>query len=147
MATLSQLERAERQATVLRLRAEGLTFSQIGEHIGMSHMAAFRDYKSAISETVGRAAEDYRAVMIARNERLVAALMPKALAGSPRHCEVILAADKRTAELLGLDAPRKVEHLINREYASQLAAEYGLTVDEVLEEAERILKHAAEVAA
>lgn len=138
--------REERAAAVLIYAAEHPRAGErvIAAALGIPRGTVHDDLTRARRMTIERPADDYRAVMIARNETLIAALMPKALAGSPRHAETILAADKRTAELIGLDAPRelKIAHEI-KERAKMLAAEFGLDVADVLAEAEAIVTMAA----
>lgn len=135
--------REERAAAVLTYAAEHPRAGErvIGAALGIPRGTVHEDLTRARKLTIERAADDYRAVMIARNETLIAALMPKALAGSPRHAETILLADKRTAELIGLDAPRqvKIAHEM-KERAQRLAAEFGLDVADVLAEADAILQ-------
>jgi hypothetical protein len=134
--------REDRIAAVLTYAASHprATERQMAAAFGLPKTTLHRYLSDGRRQTVERAADDYRAVMIARNETLIAALMPKALAGSFKHAEVILAADKRTAELMGLDAERKttVRHVIEQ-MAKTLPSLDGVSVEDVIAEAERII--------
>ena len=118
---------AERRARVLAWFAENptATFRMAADALGSPKTTVERDPKAALAGISTRTRDAFVASMIARNEAIVNACMPLTLRrGSVAHGQLALAADKRTAELLGLNAPAKVEHL-HRQIAERAAAESG----------------------
>lgn len=103
--------KAARTATALELRVAGLTIDQIAERLGVSHAQAHADVSSALAKAAERTkdkAEELRELGVARCEAIVARLMGHA--DNPKAAAVILKAEDRRAKLLGLDAPKKLEH-------------------------------------
>ena len=139
---------AERRARVLAYFAErpAATYRRAGADLGIPKSTVVDDHRAALAVYTDRAVAAYVAIMVARNETLVGAFMPMALRrGSVAHAQVVLAADKRTAELLGLNAPKKVESTMDinvRRVAEEVAAEFGRPVSDVLAEADAILAEA-----
>lgn len=128
---------AERDAQACRLRTRGLSYREIAEQLGYADEAhAYRAVKKILLETVQEAGDELRAVEVARLDALLAKVWAVL---ERRHLHVssgrivtielddgtkvpleddgptlaaadrVLAIAKRRAELLGLDAPKKIE--------------------------------------
>lgn len=153
------LDRAQRRARVVAYFSERprATVRDAERDLGIPKSTVQRDRDAAIAETVGRAADVYIAAMVGRNEAIVEAFMPLALRrGSVQHAQAVLAADKRTAELLGLDAPKRAEltgkdggpiqHELTllRAAIERHAHREGLTVEDVMAEVPGILAEGRE---
>lgn len=125
---------------VVRYFAEhpNATERQAAADLGLTKSTVHNDIKRAREATIKRAAEVYVAAMIQRNEAIIEAFMPPVLRrASTPHATLVLAADKRTAELLGLDAPTRVdiEHRIR-----QMAEAVGIDPEAAIAEAEAIIR-------
>lgn len=124
----AQKEDTQRQrAEVLRLRRTGMSFTAIGEQLGVTRQRAHQVYSSALAEIPAQEVHEYRVEQAARldalleraNEVLAAnAVMVQhgkvvMLDGSPvpdptvilAAIKTILDVEQRRAKLLGLDAP------------------------------------------
>lgn len=105
-------DRAVRRASVLSYAAANprSTIRQIADALKLPKSTVQTDLDVAIKETIGRSADAYRAAMIARAESIVDVALHMALSrGSVPHAQLVLAADKRISEMLGLDAPKRTE--------------------------------------
>lgn len=118
----------ERQATELRLA--GATYEEIGQRLGISGPGAFAAVMRVLRRQAARTAEDageLRQIEVARLDRMQARLAA-ALHGSPaplvlaRLVDSALRVMKRRAELLGLDAPTRINVDLNTLTDEQLAA-------------------------
>lgn len=68
------------------------------------------------------------------------------LAGDPRYLDTILKAEQRKADLLGLDAPRRVEITANPEFVGRpdrAAGELGMTIEEATRITDGFLREGA----
>lgn len=116
----------EREAAILRLRAEGRTFAQIADDLGFSSASTcHRAYRRALDRTVREAADELRAL---ESERLDAlwrrwfALATDPDNASHQAARVCLRIMERRARLLGLDAPTRAE-VLTPELDEQIRAE------------------------
>lgn len=137
----SVLAQAERRAQVARYFAEhpNATYRQAEQALAIPKSTIAHDVEALRAALLARGAETYLATMVQRNEAIIEAFMPLVLRkGSVAHAQTVLAADKRTAELLGLDAPKKAVVEL-RNLAERAAAQYGLDPAQIVAEAERIL--------
>jgi predicted DNA-binding protein YlxM (UPF0122 family) len=94
----------------LDLRAEGLTFQEIAEKLEISKTRAYELVKEALDEV--REENNIRAVhlrdlSLRRINKIRAKLWDNR--GKPDTAMALVRLEKREAELLGLDAPRKIE--------------------------------------
>ena len=106
-AELKLITERQQQAFTLLIE-EGLTMEQIGVRLGVSNRTAFMDcvaVKNAMPAVLGHdGVELIKRRHLHLIERVITAHIGKA--GQPAHASVILAALKRSAEMIGLDAPR-----------------------------------------
>jgi hypothetical protein len=105
-----RIEVAEREAKALDLRKAGLTYDQIGAQLGgISRSRAAHIVRRALDRLVQEPGEELVKLEVERLDMLWRALLPKALAGSPRHAEVAVRVLESKRKLLGVDAPTKTE--------------------------------------
>ena len=134
-----RIEAAKRQAQALELRMAGRTWWEIAQALNYKtpegpQMAV----KAALSKTLTPPAEQFRALALERLSKVVQVFWPAFLRGDERSGMMVLRAVADIRQLLGLDAPVKVQVDI-REEATRIAKELGLNPDDVMAEAERIL--------
>ncbi len=104
---------AIRDAEILQLRAiMRLTFQQIADKLGMSKAGVFKAYKRAVTMQEADRAKLGTAVRegeLALIDKLQQAVIKKALQGDPKAQDQVRKGMKQRAELLGLNAPVKIE--------------------------------------
>lgn len=142
-----EIERAARRMQVADLLTSGVTDqSRIAGRLGVNQSTVSRDIKIIEAQWHERAAE---AIDIAkgkdldRTERLIEALWPDAITGKWRATDRVIALMQHRARLLGLNAPEKREDTQRVEVsimAQRIAEETGLNAQEILAEAQRILR-------
>jgi nucleotide-binding universal stress UspA family protein len=126
-----------------KARNPNLTGDEIAARLGLPERTVRRDIKAAELAVNEMAADCVRAAIVERNGQIIAAHLPLALAGKTRNAEIVFAAHKELRELFGVDEPVRREVTVEvRERARQLADEFGLSVDDVLAEADLILRAA-----
>lgn len=70
------METAMRDAQALRLRARGMSYQQIADEVGYSEKgAAYKAVQRGMEETIGEAAEEVRALEVARLDAMYEAVM------------------------------------------------------------------------
>lgn len=133
-----RIETAERQRKAVELRKAGLGYDAIAVECGYrDRSGAYRAVMAALRALVREPAEELRDLEVARLDDMLKGLWVNARKGNVYAIDRVLKIMTRRAELLGLDAPKKVK--IVQEEAARLADEYGLTTAEILAEAEAIL--------
>ena len=157
----SDVERAERAALALRLRASGAGYEAIGRQLGCSTATAWREVKSGLKEIQSEPAPELIELESARLDRLLVAIWPYAIgftetrqdgkekrhAPSPEAIDRVLKIQARRAKLLGLDAPTKKDvtgEWIMKGAVERAAEQYGLDPREVLAQAERLFRELSE---
>lgn len=146
-AKQQEIEREDRRRKVAAILLSGVTDQvQIAKQLGVSQPTIHRDVKAIEERWRDQAAADIATAKgraLSQIHRMIAALWPKALQGDEGAINQIRQLLQREAAMLGYDAPKRVEgkfDIETRRAAERVAAELGLSVDEVLDEAERILK-------
>lgn len=128
-----------RRQKALDLRCAGARYRQIGKELGVSWVQAFRDVETALAETdavTKKKAERLRDIDVARCERLIMSMTPKARQGDAKAVHAILHAMERAAKLLGTDAPERVLHA-GMIIASEQLASARSSLDEKLGQLEQ----------
>lgn len=101
-----------RRAAVLKLRIEGHSERYIAAQLGVSKTTVHEDIGASLVELADErleATESWRDLHLARLERLVAAVWPKAEGGDDFAIDRVVKLLKSEARLLGLEAPKKIE--------------------------------------
>src|SRR5262249_44212850 len=103
---------AERRLACVRLRAEGLSFREIGERLGLSHEAARQHVRVALRQRareIADAADELRAGEAAKLHPAAGGSPPPGWAGGRRARAPWPNSRQRFAALLGLDLARPPE--------------------------------------
>lgn len=107
--SVRRLSAVERQLQALDLRKTGASYPQIARALGYkSPSGAFQAVNAALERVVREPAEEVRALELERLDRLQFAAWPAASQGDVKAIDAILRIMKRRAELLGLDAPTRI---------------------------------------
>lgn len=103
---------AVRQNRALELRMAGATYQQIADALGWSNKGtAWEAVQAALARddaAVAGIREEYRALQLARTERMLRGIWTKVVAGDGPMYDRALRTLERQAKLLGLDAPVQV---------------------------------------
>lgn len=114
----------QREDDVVRLRTrERLTFVEIGRRLECDEKAArdaWKRARTAAHQDAAEALDAWRAEMLATCEAVLDGMVPKALAGDPRAAEAATKVIERTARLLGLDAPTKINATVTDEMTAKI---------------------------
>lgn len=133
-----------RRTKVAEMLLARKTQMQMADELGVGQATINRDVKAIRKEWHAERMQDleeYIADDLARLAAAEAAMWPLVIAGKPHAVDRLLSIMDRRAKLLGMDAPQRVDisHAL-RDEALKFAAQYGLDPDEVLAEANAILK-------
>jgi hypothetical protein len=147
---------AERQLQVLRMRATGATYDDIAKALGLGNRGvAHRIMQKALKDVIKEPVQEVVQLELARLDRLLAAIWGPAIGvvqinGLTTNVppdlfalDRVLSIMQRRAKLLGLDAPIKKQisgEFVMKGAAEQIAEKYGLDADEVLAQAEELLR-------
>ena len=132
-----RIRAVEKQRQALELRMAGRTLAEIAQVLHYAnHQGAEKAIKAALQKTLQPTADEFRAVALERLEKVVQVHWPAMLARDEKSSALVLRTIKDIRELLGLDAPQKLDI---RVAVAALAAQYGLSPEELLREAERII--------
>jgi DNA-binding CsgD family transcriptional regulator len=113
----------QREADALDLRAEGLTFQEIGARLGVSRQMAARIVRRGLRALPRESAAELVVLQDAQLDMIWAAMFPRAVEGSPRAAAVCIRVLERRAKLHGLDAPTRTEVRMSVEEVDALDAE------------------------
>lgn len=104
------LRAAELRVKITDLRKRGLSHRQIADQLGIAFQTSAKHVKRELGLLAKQAAEnadEIRQLEVLRLDELLFALWPNRR--EPRYTDSILRVMSRRAELLGLDAPTKVD--------------------------------------
>lgn len=111
----------ERQAVELHLA--GASYDAIAEQVGYRDRGgAYKAVRRALERAVISSVDEQRESAVARCDRMLRALWPKALGGDPDAEKACHRWETRRAKLLGLDAPTQVRATITSELDSEIEA-------------------------
>lgn len=105
---------AARRLKALSLRQAGASFRDIASQLGVSRQQAYRDVDAALSELAElqrEKTEKLRALELARLDRLLLAVWPRAQGGDLQAVDRAVRILERISRLMGLDAPTRVSHI------------------------------------
>lgn len=109
-----KIDKLERDRKILEMRRRGCDYDKIASEIKVNDASyAAKLGKKAIEKYKRKCEEDASALVTLQKMQIndvINANYPAAMNGDPKAAQVIIAAMKRLAELMGLDAPTKHEH-------------------------------------
>jgi hypothetical protein len=101
-----QIEADERQAKALELRKAGVSLSDIAAELGYASPSGVSEaIKAVLEKTRAEPAAEYREIMTARLDEMLATIWPVALSGDMDAMMTVLRIEERRARLMGLDRP------------------------------------------
>lgn len=110
--SVRQLKARQHEEQALELRLGGASYAQIGEALGMSASGAFKAADRALlrhAAATDEKAEKLRRIEVARLDRLLMGVWPRAKKGDEHAARVALQISKRRCELLGIDRKPRPE--------------------------------------
>ena len=100
----------DRELAVVELRRTGETWDRIARAIGYANAAgAYKAYKRAVVRTLQQPTDELREMELDRIDRLQRAYWKDAIDGNHKSAEFVLKLIGKRAELLGLDAPQRIQ--------------------------------------
>lgn len=109
MATKQTVEAADRTRQALELRMAGYTYDAIAEQLGYRNRSgAYLAVDRALKATLREPADHVRELEQDRLDRLQRGVWDDAIKGDSFKVDRVLKIMERRADLLGLDAPKKV---------------------------------------
>jgi hypothetical protein len=138
----TRLTAARRRVLALELRKAGASVRAIADQLGAGKTTIARDLQRALADLLAvevASMDELRALELARLDAALVAIWPKVRAGDLLAVDRLVRLSKRRSELLGLDAPVRVDIA---GYIRQLAEAEGLDPEEAVSEAERIVREA-----
>jgi hypothetical protein len=123
-----QIEVLDKSRQAVELRLMGMTFEEIAQKLGYTdRSSAKKAVDRVLMRTLRGPAEEYRALVLGRLEMVIRSNWARMRAGDYNAGRMVLRALQQEANLLGLNAPVKVnvDHIIRK-----MATEYGLSEDE-----------------
>lgn len=102
----------EREQIALDMRKSGSSFREIGEALGITEMGASKAVRRAlkrINDGIAENVEEVRRLEVERLDRMLLAMDQKVAKGDLGAIETALKLSKRRSELLGCDAPKKMD--------------------------------------
>jgi len=110
MAKSPDPEVIEREAQVVKLRAQGMTWEQIAEAVGYAAPAvAQRAYVRANNRILVDDIKELRQIGQDRLDTALQAIWPDVLAGDIPAINTLIRLEERRAKLYGLDMPTKIQ--------------------------------------
>lgn len=119
----AEIARAERRATVLRMRNAGATWKSIADQVGVSVDTCVRDVQAALREILREPAEDMIANQRAMLHDMKRAVFVRALRGEDAAIDRMVKLFDHEAKLFGLYAPARVNVGVSDEDFAATAVE------------------------
>lgn len=133
----SRIRAVEKQRQALELRMAGRTLAEIAKMLGYAnHAGADYAIKTALRKTLEPTAAEFRSLALERLTKVLQVHWPAMLQHDEKASILVLRTIKDIRELLGLDAPQKLDI---RMQVEELALQYGLSPEELLREAQAII--------
>jgi len=106
-----RIQAVHKQRQALELRMAGRTYDEIAAQMGYSnHSSALYAVKKALEKTLEAPAAQYRALTLERLTKVLQVFWPAMLGGDDDAARTVLHALRDIRQLMGLDAPQKLEH-------------------------------------
>ena len=104
----------EKQRIALELRMAGRTLAEIAKELGYAnHTSALYAINTALQKTLQPTADDFRALTLERLTKVLQIHWPLMLNRDEKSTVLVLKAIKDMRELLGLDAPVKLDVMLH----------------------------------
>lgn len=110
MSEATHLTIAQRQNAALRMRKNGLSYTDIAEQLGVSSSQVYHDVKAVLHDiewTQNERAEEMRDIMIARIEGIIFTLSEEVETGNLYAIDRIVKLQDQLAGLMGLKIERR----------------------------------------
>ena len=105
-----RIEATEKQRKALQLRMAGRTWQEIADALEYkSHASAIAAVESALKRTLRPPAEQFRALTLERLTMILQVWWPALLQRDEKAADIVLKTNRQISDLLGLNAPVKVE--------------------------------------
>lgn len=134
--TAEAIDRAERRARAVDLRAEGHTIREVAEKLGIAPSTAAGDIDRALSEYPAEGVDLLRRLWGQRLDALLRAVWPAAMAGDLDAVDKAVKISNRAAKLYGLDAPQQINMSTTGADIEQAVNQFIAAVSEPVAEAE-----------
>lgn len=135
-----RIRAVQKQRQALELRMAGRTYAEIAKVLNYAnHSSAEFAVKAALQKTLQSTGDEFRSLALERLSKVLQVHWPAMLERNEKSSALVLRTIKDIRELLGLDAPQKLDI---RMAVTQLAEQYGLSPEEMMRESERILMEA-----
>ena len=142
-APARRVAQTEKQRQALQMRLAGASYEQVAAALGYrQRCGAWQAVQEALRKMLQEPADEVRKLELARLDSWLLGITPQIRAGSldalDRGLKIMA---QRTMYITGLKVPDRVDlRLTIQRAAQQVAAELGLSVEEVLAEAEALLR-------
>lgn len=135
--TAEAIDRAERRARAVDLRAEGHTLREVAEKLGVSVSTAASDIDRALAEVPADSVDLLRRLWGQRLDALLRAVWPSAMSGNLEAVDKAVKIANRAAKLHGLDAPQQINMSTTGADIEQAVNQFMAAVTEPITEAEQ----------
>lgn len=114
-----EARREARRTEAIKLRLQGKSYRMIAGILGVSHMTAYEDVQACFRESRREATAEAKDLEVARYDRYLEVLeesikggfCPECGRGDIKAVEAAIKVSKARRELIGLDAPTKVQEV------------------------------------
>jgi predicted XRE-type DNA-binding protein len=128
------LNRTQRRQMAVKLRLQGMTFTEIGEAMEIDRSSAYRLVKGELDRLNEQSQEltfYHRELELQRLDAALNAIWPQIEAGDLLAIDRLIKISQQRSKLLGLDAPEKIEQTV-------------ITDEEIMRELEKIIDQAVQ---
>lgn len=110
LAGVRKIETYRKMAEAMDYRLQGHTFAEIGEFMKLKTTRAYELVSMGLRDTIAEPSEDVRAMELRRLDKLQSAYFANAVTGDIKSADLALKIMAHRANLMGLGAPKKLEH-------------------------------------
>jgi len=117
-------ESAEIESQAVQLRSLGHTYDEIAQQLGLATRgSAWKVVQRALTRIPAESVEEMRLLEGARLDAMTAAIWPTAVTGDEKAIALMLRIMERRAKLFGLDAPVRMQTLVDVPYSGDVDQE------------------------
>lgn len=99
----------ERRKIVLEMRKSGASYRQIAEYLGVSEYQVSSYLDTALRQLIAEDVESVRKIELGRLDTMLQGIWSRAIKGELPAVDRALHIMKRRAEIMGLDAPKRID--------------------------------------